>query len=49
MALSIKNPESERLARELARITGESARAVDKPLLFVDGDFSRTDVAAEPY
>ena len=24
MALSIKNPETERLARELARITGES-------------------------
>jgi antitoxin VapB len=24
MALSIKNPETERLARELARVTGES-------------------------
>lgn len=28
MALSIKNPEAERLARELARITGESLTEV---------------------
>jgi antitoxin VapB len=33
MALSIKNPETERLARELARITGESlTEAVTKAL-----------------
>lgn len=33
MALSIKNPETERLARELARVTGESlTEAVTKAL-----------------
>ena len=39
MALSLKDPETDRLAREVARLTGEK-------LLFKGIDFTRTDIAA---
>lgn len=42
MAISIKDPETDRLARALAV-------APDKPLLFVGDDFSKTDVEVCPW
>jgi hypothetical protein len=39
MAPSLKDPETNRLAREVARLTGER-------LLFKGGDFARTNAAA---
>ena len=46
-----KNDETCRLARELARLTGESMTgaitvALREPLLYEGDDFTRTDVAA---
>ncbi len=54
MPLSIKSQEADRLARELARATGESitdavAASLGEPLLCTGADFARTDVALAAY
>jgi len=50
MALNIRDPETERLARDLARLTGENIttatmRAIEERLRRVGGQFTKSHLA----